>query len=61
MTPQDADYWKGAAIEAAHSNVHWRVVCYAAGNTDTAEAFDAAIQTAIHAQERLSEVIRNGP
>jgi len=56
-----ADYWKAAAIEATHSGIHWRVVCYAAGHSETAEEFDAAIQAAIHAQERLSEVIDNGP
>ena len=53
MKPADADYWKGAAIEAAHSGVHWRVVCYAAGQAQTAEQFDAFIQAAIHAAEQL--------
>ena len=56
MHVRDSDYWKAAAIEASHAGIHWRVVTYAAGRAETAEEFDAYIQAAIHAAERLKHL-----
>lgn len=58
MHVADTDYWKAAAIEAAHSGVHWRIVCYAATQAQTAQDFDTYIQAAIHAAERLNRIAR---
>jgi len=51
-----SDQWKGVALKGADAGIHWRVVCYAVGHSETAEEFDAAIQ----ADTRSGKPDKNG-